>query len=234
MRRTYYDVLGVSRDASAEEITAAKNALAKVYHPDANANRDIDTTEFMQEILEAYHVLSDENRRKEYNREILGESPRVFRTFTVGPEADSEESSFITYWNAASRLNDILNKSIVLIENEPAKRTVFQRIFAKGRKKSNEESSRIRQISTLSVQAVKYITILKVAGIAVEHWQPEAMNWVLIRWGQKQNLDYHLLFARYDAYIERTASNSEKHKMRSKNRTYYNNLKKLLSYASKS
>ena len=33
---TYYDILGVSRDASLEEITAAKNALAKVYHPDAN------------------------------------------------------------------------------------------------------------------------------------------------------------------------------------------------------
>ena len=37
--RTYYDILGVSRDASLEEITAAKNALAKVYHPDANVKR---------------------------------------------------------------------------------------------------------------------------------------------------------------------------------------------------
>ena len=34
--RTYYDILGVSRDATLEEITSAKNALAKVYHPDAN------------------------------------------------------------------------------------------------------------------------------------------------------------------------------------------------------
>ena len=30
--RTYYDILGVSRDATLEEITSAKNALAKVYH----------------------------------------------------------------------------------------------------------------------------------------------------------------------------------------------------------
>ena len=51
---TYYDVLGVSRDATLEEITTAKNALAKVYHPDANVHKDIDTTAFMQEILEAY------------------------------------------------------------------------------------------------------------------------------------------------------------------------------------
>ena len=88
MSRTYYDILGVSRDASLEEITAAKNALAKVYHPDANVHKDIDTTAFMQEILEAYHVLSDESRRKKYNQETFGESTRVFKTFTVGPDGD--------------------------------------------------------------------------------------------------------------------------------------------------
>ena len=39
--RTYYEILGVSRDASIEEITIAKNALAKVYHPDANAHKNL-------------------------------------------------------------------------------------------------------------------------------------------------------------------------------------------------
>ena len=61
--RTYYDILGVSRDATLEEITSAKNALAKVYHPDANMHKDIDTTAFMQEILEAYRFFPI--RRKE-------------------------------------------------------------------------------------------------------------------------------------------------------------------------
>ena len=58
--RTYYDILGVSRDATLEEITSAKNALAKVYHPDANMHKDIDTTAFMQEILEAFRVFSNQ------------------------------------------------------------------------------------------------------------------------------------------------------------------------------
>ena len=62
--RIYYDILGVSRDATLEEITSAKNALAKVYHPDANMHKDIDTTAFMQEILEAYRVLSNPAKRK--------------------------------------------------------------------------------------------------------------------------------------------------------------------------
>lgn len=48
---TYYDILGVSRDATLDEITTAKNALAKVYHPDANAHKNIDTTAFMQRYL---------------------------------------------------------------------------------------------------------------------------------------------------------------------------------------
>ena len=65
--RTYYDILGVSRDATLEEITSAKNALAKVYHPDANMHKDIDTTAFMQEIREAYRVLSNPAKRKAYN-----------------------------------------------------------------------------------------------------------------------------------------------------------------------
>ena len=74
---TYYDVLGVSRDATLEEITTAKNALAKVYHPDANVHKDIDTTEQMQSILEAYRVLSDPDKRKAYNREMYLYSSRT-------------------------------------------------------------------------------------------------------------------------------------------------------------
>ena len=202
MSRTYYDILGVSRDASLEEITAAKNALAKVYHPDANVHKDI------------------------------GESTRVFKTFTVGPDGDSEDLSFVTYWNAASQLNETIDKSVRLMERESKKKSISHRIFTKiGKNQQHEDSFRNRQISRLSMQAIQYITVLKMAGIPMEYWQPEAMNWVLIRWGQKQTLDYHVLFARYDAYVEQTASSSEKMKLRSKNRRYQNNLKKLLSYA---
>ena len=78
--RTYYDILGVSREATLQEITSAKNALAKVYHPDANMNQGIDTTACMQEILEAYRVLSNPESRHEYDKELGGGQIRVFRT----------------------------------------------------------------------------------------------------------------------------------------------------------
>ena len=101
---TYYDILGVSRDATLDEITTAKNALAKVYHPDANAHKNIDTTAFMQEILEAYRVLSNPEKRRKYNQETFGETERVFKTFTLTPENEEENTgSFVTYWNMSNQ-----------------------------------------------------------------------------------------------------------------------------------
>ena len=65
--KNYYDILGVSEKATLEDITAAKNELAKKYHPDVNIRNGVDTTEQMQEILEAYNVLSDPDKRSEYD-----------------------------------------------------------------------------------------------------------------------------------------------------------------------
>ena len=66
--KNYYDILGVSVKATAEEITAAKNTLAKRFHPDANLKDGIDTTQQMQEILEAYAILSDCRRSRRTGR----------------------------------------------------------------------------------------------------------------------------------------------------------------------
>ena len=233
---TYYDVLGVSRDATLDEITTAKNALAKIYHPDANVHKDIDTTALMQEILEAYRTLSDPQKRKAYNIEMFGSSEqRVFRTFTVGPENGSKEeaTSFVTYWNTANRLNEVMRQSIRLMKQTEQKKSLPDRLFRKsGRNRRQTENLRKRRIAELSLQAVQYITVLKMAGIPMEYWSPDAMNWMLVRWGQKQNMDYHMLFSRYDSYIEETKSGPEKMRLRSQTRRFHHNLKRLLSYAS--
>lgn len=233
---TYYDILGVSRDATTEEITLAKNALAKVYHPDANMHKDIDTTALMQEILEAYRILSDPAKRSEYNQEMFGEipgeTPRVFRTFTVGPEDGKEETvSFVTYWNAANRLNETVRRSVRLMESRPRKKSFTEKLFCKTKKREDDDAVRNQHISSLSMQALRYITVLKMAEIPMQYWQPEAMNWMLIRWGQKQNSDYRLLFSKYDAFVEENKTNTEKIRLKTRNRQFHHNLKKLLSYA---
>ena len=64
-KRDYYEVLGVSRAASAEEIKRAFRNLARRYHPDVNKSPDAEAK--FKEINEAYEVLSDSGKRKAYD-----------------------------------------------------------------------------------------------------------------------------------------------------------------------
>jgi curved DNA-binding protein len=64
--RDYYDVLGVSRDATADQIQQAFRTLARKYHPDVN--KDPAAEDRFKEVNEAYHVLADPDTRKRYDR----------------------------------------------------------------------------------------------------------------------------------------------------------------------
>lgn len=66
-KRDYYEVLGVSRDASEEEIKKAYRRLARRYHPDVNKD-DPEAEAKFKEISEAYKVLSDPKARAQYDR----------------------------------------------------------------------------------------------------------------------------------------------------------------------
>ena len=72
MPTTQYDVLGVSREASPEEIKRAYRGLSLKWHPDRNSSPDAQSK--FQEISAAYEILSDERRRQEYNAELDGVS----------------------------------------------------------------------------------------------------------------------------------------------------------------
>jgi len=65
--RDYYEVLGVERDASAEDIKRAYRRLAMKYHPDRNSG-DAESEAKFKEASEAYEVLADPERRKVYDQ----------------------------------------------------------------------------------------------------------------------------------------------------------------------
>lgn len=65
MKRDYYEVLGVSKNASQDEIKKAYRRLAMQYHPDRNKSPGAE--EKFKEISEAYGVLSDDEKRRQYD-----------------------------------------------------------------------------------------------------------------------------------------------------------------------
>jgi molecular chaperone DnaJ len=75
-QRDPYEVLGVSRDAQADEIKSAYRRLARQHHPDVNPN-DPNAEEKFKEIGEAYAILSDPERRARFDRFGTDEAPQA-------------------------------------------------------------------------------------------------------------------------------------------------------------
>ena len=80
--RDYYDVLGLARTATEDEIKKAYRTLARKYHPDVNPG-DKTAEEKFKELNEAYAVLSDPEKRKRYDQ--LGANWKTGSDFTPPP-----------------------------------------------------------------------------------------------------------------------------------------------------
>ncbi|MFC2007865.1 molecular chaperone DnaJ [Chloroflexota bacterium] len=96
VKRDYYEVLGVSRDASDEDIKKAFRKLAFQYHPDCNSEDGAEGR--FKEVNEAYEVLSDADKRAAYNRYghdgAEGVFGRGFENFEFGGFGDIFEAFF--------------------------------------------------------------------------------------------------------------------------------------------
>lgn len=207
--KNYYDILGVSEKASLEDITAAKNELAKKYHPDVNIKNGIDTTEQMQEILEAFRVLSNPDKRSEYDWTIRKNRP-VMQTFDLhNMEETPDESTpaFVAYWKAANDLYDIIQ------ECEPLFR----------------DRNRADELTQLSVQAAEHVLLLQEASIPERYWYPDIMNWLLFTWFQHRNYTVSYLLTLYDNYAKENLPALDKLKLQKNSFRYQHSIKRLVN-----
>lgn len=86
----YYQILGVQRDASQEDIKRAHRKLARQYHPDVNKNKQAE--EKFKQISEAYEILKDPETRKKYN--ALGANWKAGQNFTPPPGYENAQFDF--------------------------------------------------------------------------------------------------------------------------------------------
>ena len=209
----FYDILGVKYDATSDEIAAAKNKLAKKYHPDVNMRNGIDTTEKMQEILEAYAILSDKEKREEYDREIRG-TTSVMQTFDLSKSDEIDDtiidSGFVIYWKAANKLFNIISAANELAHQKPKQKE--------------------KELVRLSRLALKQIFILKGGMIPDKYWHPDIMNWLLFQSYKNPDCTTDYILTLHDLHIKNDVSLKKRLKIKKMISSYQHSIKKLMKY----
>lgn len=116
MDKNYYEILGVSKAATKEEIREAYLKLAKKYHPDTSKEENAE--EMMTKINEAYNVLGDENKRAKYDLDLSQSSADKS---DVSKEKEYEEDVSNYTQKERQETEKIVIKQIILEELEKVK-----------------------------------------------------------------------------------------------------------------
>lgn len=117
--RNYYDILGVEKDATSDEIKTAYRKLARKYHPDVNPGNQAAEEKF-KELGEAYEVLGDVTKRSQYDqfgkfwqqRGFQGAARAAKNAWNKAGSNGSQEVDFGEYRNFNDFVDQLLNRRV--------------------------------------------------------------------------------------------------------------------------
>lgn len=129
--KSYYEILGVQRTATQEEIKKAYRKLAKKLHPDLNPNDDQAAKQFA-EVQTAYETLSEEVKRKEYdnkfgnttnNSSTASQNQKKYTSNSAGATIDfgAMHNSFESFFGFNPQTGDISNEDKLNMNKNPQK-----------------------------------------------------------------------------------------------------------------
>ena len=147
----YYEILGVSKNATADEIKKAYRTLAFKYHPDRNPG-DTAAEEKFKQISAAYDVLSDESKRRNYD--MGGYSDNAYSS-TYNQSQQYERQYQYTYSNPFGDDNfwEWFNGAQFRARNQQAQNT--QNNYSNYNYENEENKSRGEHLSTLVLKALQ-------------------------------------------------------------------------------
>ena len=156
--KNYYEILEVDKNASEEVIEKAYKTLAKKYHPDLQNNSNSQNK--MQQINEAYEILSNDFKRREYDEKIQKQSVSVEEYNKIIQENNrlKQDLQKVTTNNNISNLNKIDSLQFARRYYSKIKRASEQPQIQYNRKKINVSFEKIKRL-------IIYILILFVIGI---------------------------------------------------------------------
>src|SRR5512137_3169474 len=139
-KRDYYDVLGIGRSASKDEIKQAYRKLAMKFHPDMNKDNQKAAEEKFKEISEAYEVLIDDEKRARYDQ--YGHEG-VSNSFGAG---GFDWSNFTHYGD----ISDIFGG----MDGIGFGGSIFEQFFGRGGRRGPQEGRSLRYDIEISIEEV--------------------------------------------------------------------------------
>lgn len=139
-----YDILGVSKDATQDEIKSAYKVLVKKYHPDKNKDKGINTEEKFKEIRSAYEILYDTNKRDEYDGMSVSQKLEFYDALKkyfndIAPNYITAYNNFIKrYYGDEDELKNDVNAFNI--------KNIYDRFFDRFYKRLEEDVAELQDI----------------------------------------------------------------------------------------